>query len=171
MDTFTRSRHLRTLKTREVLHSIRHSSILIYLNAFIFRILIGRGANLLSVNADGNMPYDICEDEQALDFIESEMAKNGVTQQLIDETRAGTERKMLTEMKALAQKGESLEQYDSQGATPVSMTDFYLLTMIFTNKLIFMCDSLPCFKNLFRRMARQSRVQSWFSVSATYCSS
>ncbi len=29
------------------------------------------------MNADGNMPYDICEDEVTLDFIESEMAKRG----------------------------------------------------------------------------------------------
>lgn len=85
----------------------------------LVRILISRGANLLAVNADGNMPYDICEDEQALDYIESEMAKNGVTQQLIDETRASTERQMFADMKALAQRGESLEQYDGQGATPL----------------------------------------------------
>ena len=29
------------------------------------------------MNADGNMPYDICEDEVALDYIETEMAKRG----------------------------------------------------------------------------------------------
>ena len=29
------------------------------------------------MNADGNMPYDICEDEVTLDYIESEMAKRG----------------------------------------------------------------------------------------------
>jgi protein phosphatase 1 regulatory subunit 16A len=29
------------------------------------------------VNADGNMPYDICEDEVTLDYIETEMAKVG----------------------------------------------------------------------------------------------
>ncbi|KAL1492190.1 hypothetical protein ABEB36_012673 [Hypothenemus hampei] len=85
----------------------------------LVRILIARGANLLAVNADGNMPYDICEDEQALDYIESEMAKNGVTQQLIDETRASTERQMLADMKGMAQRGENLEQYDIQGATPL----------------------------------------------------
>ncbi|CAG9769283.1 unnamed protein product [Ceutorhynchus assimilis] len=85
----------------------------------LVRILISRGANLLAVNADGNMPYDICEDEQALDYIESEMAKNGVTQQLIDETRASTEKRMLADMRAMAQRGESLEQYDAQGATPL----------------------------------------------------
>jgi len=51
------------------------------------KYLIDNGAELLAVNADGNMPYDICEDELALDFIESEMAKRGVTQELIDSTR------------------------------------------------------------------------------------
>ncbi|XP_050306434.1 protein phosphatase 1 regulatory inhibitor subunit 16B [Anthonomus grandis grandis] len=85
----------------------------------LVRILIDRGANLLAVNADGNMPYDICEDEQALDYIEGEMAKNGVTQQLIDETRGSTERKMLADMRLAAQRGDNLEQYDAQGATPL----------------------------------------------------
>ena len=36
-----------------------------------------RGADLLAVNSDGNMPYDLCEDGPTLDFIESEMAKRG----------------------------------------------------------------------------------------------
>ena len=40
-------------------------------------LLFCRGAELLAVNADGNMPYDICDDEVTLDFIESEMAKRG----------------------------------------------------------------------------------------------
>lgn len=31
----------------------------------------------MAVNADGNMPYDICEDEVTLDYIETEMAKRG----------------------------------------------------------------------------------------------
>ena len=34
-------------------------------------------AEILAVNADGNMPYDICEDEMTLDFIESEMSQRG----------------------------------------------------------------------------------------------
>ena len=36
-------------------------------------------AELLAVNADGNMPYDICEDDVTLDFIETEMAKRGLS--------------------------------------------------------------------------------------------
>ncbi|GJQ79020.1 hypothetical protein Trydic_g181 [Trypoxylus dichotomus] len=82
-------------------------------------ILIARGANLLAVNADGNMPYDICEDETTLDYIEGEMAKRGVTQKLIDETRAHTEMQMLIDLQKLAAKGEDLESCDKQGATPL----------------------------------------------------
>jgi protein phosphatase 1 regulatory subunit 16A len=79
-----------------------------------------RGSNLLAVNADGNMPYDICEDEAALDYIEGEMARRGVTQELIDETRASTELQMLRDLHQLAAEGRDMEAYDHQGATPVS---------------------------------------------------
>lgn len=82
--------------------------------------IFNRGADLLAVNADGNMPYDICEDEQTLDYIESEMAKRGITQELIDETRAFTENQMLTDMRRLAVNGYDLNYRDSMGATPVS---------------------------------------------------
>lgn len=37
-----------------------------------------RGANLLAVNADGNMPYDICDDDETLDIIENAMAARGM---------------------------------------------------------------------------------------------
>ena len=43
-----------------------------------------RGAELLAVNADGNMPYDICEDEVTLDHIETEMAKQGMNATLFN---------------------------------------------------------------------------------------
>lgn len=65
------------------------------------------------------MPYDICEDEATLDYIENEMARRGVTQQLIDETRAHTEMQMLADLQQIAAEGGNLESHDSQGATPV----------------------------------------------------
>ncbi|XP_073947007.1 protein phosphatase 1 regulatory subunit 16A-like isoform X3 [Choristoneura fumiferana] len=87
-------------------------------NLNLVRILIQRGANLLAVNGDGNMPYDICEEERTLDAIESEMAARGVTQRLIDETRAATEMKMLMDVAELAKEGVDLDEpRDSQGAT------------------------------------------------------
>lgn len=85
----------------------------------LVKLLVKHGANLLAVNADGNMPYDICEDDEVLDYIELEMAKKGITQNLIDNTRSSKEREMLNDMKILASNGESLERYDNQGATPL----------------------------------------------------
>lgn len=78
-----------------------------------------RGADLLAVNADGNMPYDICEDELTLDYIESEMAKRGITQELIDNTRALVENQMLEDMRQLVANGYDINVKDEQGATPV----------------------------------------------------
>lgn len=85
----------------------------------LVKYLIAKGADLLAVNADGNMPYDICEDEMTLDYIESEMAKRGITQEMIDVTRAETERRMLAELKAIVESGEDIETRDHQGATPL----------------------------------------------------
>ncbi|XP_065360908.1 ankyrin repeat domain-containing protein 50 isoform X2 [Calliphora vicina] len=86
----------------------------------LVRILIDHGANLLAVNTDGNMPYDLCDDENTLDYIEAEMSKRGVTQELIDETRSATERLMLRDLMELSKNtGDDLEQPDEHGATPL----------------------------------------------------
>lgn len=85
----------------------------------LVKYLIASGANLLAVNADGNMAYDICEDEAALEHIESEMARRGVTQELIDETRASTEIQMLHDLQHCANLGQDLEPVDENGATPL----------------------------------------------------
>lgn len=85
----------------------------------LVKILISRGANLLAVNADGNMPYDICDDEETLDYIEGEMSRRGVTQNLIDETRAATETRMLLDLQELAKINSDLEMPDHHGATPL----------------------------------------------------
>lgn len=67
------------------------------------------------------MPYDICEEERTLDAIESEMAARGVTQRLIDETRAATEMAMFRDIADMVQGGMDLDEpRDSQGATLVS---------------------------------------------------
>lgn len=92
-----------------------------HLNLVTF--LIGRGANLLAVNADGNMPYDLCDDEETLDCIEAEMSRRGVTQELIDDTRASVEVQMLHDLEELVEDngggGGDLEVPDHQGATPL----------------------------------------------------
>jgi len=85
----------------------------------LVKFLIEKKANLLAVNGDGNMPYDICEDETTLSFIENEMAKRGVTQDLIDTTRSETENRMLTDLAKVAEVGGDLEFRDRHGATPL----------------------------------------------------
>ncbi|XP_021379337.1 protein phosphatase 1 regulatory subunit 16A-like isoform X1 [Mizuhopecten yessoensis] len=81
--------------------------------------LIDKGAELLAVNADGNMPYDICEDEVTLDYIETEMAKRGVTQEEIDDTRLVAEKEMLKDMEYIVSQNGNLEYYTENGTTPL----------------------------------------------------
>ncbi|KAM9758369.1 protein phosphatase 1 regulatory inhibitor subunit 16B isoform 2-T5 [Menidia menidia] len=86
-------------------------------HAGLVKILIAHGADLLAVNSDGNMPYDLCEDDPTLDIIETAMANRGITQEMINETRASTERRMLGDIQDLLRQGEEVNQQDSQGAT------------------------------------------------------
>lgn len=74
----------------------------------LVKYLIEKGANLLAVNADNNMPYDICEHEETLDYIEHQMASRGITQQQIDETRSQTEMEMLDFLKQQQAAGVDL---------------------------------------------------------------
>ncbi|XP_052428990.1 protein phosphatase 1 regulatory inhibitor subunit 16B-like, partial [Carassius gibelio] len=83
----------------------------------LVKILIQHGADLLAVNSDGNMPYDLCEDDPTLDIIETAMANRGITQEMINETRAAVERRMLGDVQNLLQDGADVNQHDSQGAT------------------------------------------------------
>ncbi|XP_034725210.1 protein phosphatase 1 regulatory inhibitor subunit 16B [Etheostoma cragini] len=91
-------------------------------HAGLVGILISHGADLLAVNSDGNMPYDLCEDDPTLDIIETAMANRGITQEMINETRASTERRMLGDIQELLRQGEEVNQQDSQGATLLHIT-------------------------------------------------
>uniref|UniRef100_A0A8C2J3S9 Protein phosphatase 1, regulatory subunit 16B n=1 Tax=Cyprinus carpio TaxID=7962 RepID=A0A8C2J3S9_CYPCA len=75
------------------------------------------GADLLAVNSDGNMPYDLCEDDPTLDIIETAMASRGITQEMINETRAVVEKRMVGDIQNLLQDGADVNRHDSQGAT------------------------------------------------------
>lgn len=75
------------------------------------------------------MPYDICDDEQTLDLIESEMAGQGITQEMIDDRRQLPEKDMLNDMKLLHQQGIPLDQRMPDESTYVSYELFYILTM------------------------------------------
>ena len=93
----------------------------------ICKILIENGAELLALNADGNMPYDICDDDRTLDYIETQMDRRGITQEMIDETRAQIENQMLVDLRNLVKKSlsssrsidDTLSYRNEDGATPL----------------------------------------------------
>ncbi|XP_071958305.1 uncharacterized protein [Antedon mediterranea] len=79
--------------------------------------LISQGADLLAINSDGNMPYDICEDEATLDYIEGQMAKRGISQEQIDHLRDVVPRQMLNDVKEHYENGLDLDASDDTGTT------------------------------------------------------
>ncbi|XP_054241393.1 protein phosphatase 1 regulatory subunit 16A [Indicator indicator] len=83
----------------------------------LVQLLIQRGADLLATNSDGNMPYDLCEDEVTLDCLESAMAEQGITQEKIEEARGATEREMMVEIRQLVEAGADLDVPRGHGAT------------------------------------------------------
>ncbi|KAK1172203.1 protein phosphatase 1 regulatory subunit 16A-like [Acipenser oxyrinchus oxyrinchus] len=83
----------------------------------LVEMLIKHGANMLAVNADGNMPYDLCEDEVTLDYIETAMANQGITQERINECRSSKERQMIADIRALIQAGCDLNAQDENGTS------------------------------------------------------
>ncbi|KAI1888865.1 hypothetical protein AGOR_G00173170 [Albula goreensis] len=83
----------------------------------LVQLLVQAGADLLAVNADGNMPYDLCEDEATLELIEMVMAEQGITQERIDKCRGAKELEMLSDVRGLIQNGTDVNAQDDQGAT------------------------------------------------------
>ncbi|CAL8311565.1 unnamed protein product [Merluccius merluccius] len=83
----------------------------------LVQLLVQAGADLLAVNADGNMPYDLCEDEATLELLEIVMAEKGITQERIDECRGAKETAMLKDIQALVQSKADLNAQDDSGAT------------------------------------------------------
>lgn len=83
------------------------------------------------MNADGNMPYDICDDEITLDYIETQMDHIGITQEMIDQTRAQVENQMLADLQHLVKTkstessrsiDEALSFRNKDGATPLHIS-------------------------------------------------
>ncbi|KAL3309972.1 hypothetical protein Ciccas_011473 [Cichlidogyrus casuarinus] len=83
------------------------------------RVTFCRGADVLAINIDGNMPYDICDDDETLDVIESEMGRQNIRQEDIDEKRKVPEMEMLRDMKEVLKRREDLNKLDRQGAAPL----------------------------------------------------
>ncbi|XP_055032458.2 protein phosphatase 1 regulatory subunit 16A [Misgurnus anguillicaudatus] len=83
----------------------------------LVQLLLDAGADLLAANADGNMPYDLCEDDATLELIEMVMAEQGITQERIDECRRAKEREMLQDLHKLLASDGDLGVRDEQGAS------------------------------------------------------
>uniref|UniRef100_A0A3Q3NKZ6 Protein phosphatase 1, regulatory subunit 16A n=1 Tax=Mastacembelus armatus TaxID=205130 RepID=A0A3Q3NKZ6_9TELE len=83
----------------------------------LVQLLIQNGADLLAVNADGNMSYDLCEDVATLELLEMAMAEQGITQAHIDECKQTREKAMLADVRALFKSGADLNAQDNNGAT------------------------------------------------------
>lgn len=74
------------------------------------------------------MPYDICDDELTLDYIETQMDRIGITQEMIDQTRGQVENQMLNDLQSLVKKksqtsnrsiDDILSYRTDEGATPL----------------------------------------------------
>uniref|UniRef100_A0AC34FSM0 ANK_REP_REGION domain-containing protein n=1 Tax=Panagrolaimus sp. ES5 TaxID=591445 RepID=A0AC34FSM0_9BILA len=83
-------------------------------NNEIVKLLIENGADLLAVNSERNMAFELCSAVDTLNIIEAEMAKRNITEEKIKEKRDERPKQMLEDMKLLQQKGEALDirQYD-----------------------------------------------------------
>nr|XP_060631998.1 protein phosphatase 1 regulatory subunit 16A [Anolis sagrei ordinatus] len=89
----------------------------------LVQLLIRRGANLLAVNSDGNMPYDLCEDDATLDYIETAMADQGITQETIEDARSAMERTMVNDIRRLIKEGVDLNTPLDHRATLVQLVE------------------------------------------------
>uniref|UniRef100_A0A8C4NLT7 Protein phosphatase 1 regulatory subunit 16A n=1 Tax=Eptatretus burgeri TaxID=7764 RepID=A0A8C4NLT7_EPTBU len=82
-------------------------------NLPLVQLLLLHGGDLLAVNVDGDMPYDICEESETLDYIETTMTEQGITQESIEKARTAAERKLLQQL----EDGMDCQQRDDQGGT------------------------------------------------------
>lgn len=86
----------------------------------LVKLLVERGADLLAVNGDGNMPFDLCEDEQTLDYLESQMVARHITQEMVDIARASTEMNMINDIQRYLDNGVDVNTITYQkGVTPL----------------------------------------------------
>jgi len=74
------------------------------------------------------MPYDICDDDVTLDYIETQMDRIGITQEMIDKTRSKIETQMLNDLETLVKKrsqnslrsiDDLLSYRNADGVTPL----------------------------------------------------
>ncbi|XP_020615067.1 protein phosphatase 1 regulatory subunit 16A-like [Orbicella faveolata] len=87
-------------------------------NFAMVQYLVGNGANVAAINADGNLPVDLVEeDEELRKYLHNEMNKHGFNQDKVDELIILRETRMLEDIKDAIEKRRDLEVKDMQGAT------------------------------------------------------
>ncbi|ESN95924.1 hypothetical protein HELRODRAFT_86266 [Helobdella robusta] len=89
--------------------------------ADIAKFLLDNGADPLSLNAELNMPYDICDDPDTLDIIELIFFGRGVTQNRIEELRNKSESAMLSDLTSEWNKFGRLSFQGDNGETLVRL--------------------------------------------------
>ncbi|XP_071517858.1 uncharacterized protein [Panulirus ornatus] len=83
----------------------------------IVTTLVKAGANLTAINGDGDMPHDISEDEVTVQYLENEMTKRGITQDVIQKTRQEPYNVMLKDINKILTTGGDFNQPLDRGST------------------------------------------------------
>lgn len=83
----------------------------------IVTILIKAGANLTAVNGDGDMPHDITEDEDTLQYLENELMKRRITESDLEDIRNRPYNSMIADVNNVLTNGGDLNQPLDQGGT------------------------------------------------------
>ena len=84
--------------------------------------LIPSGANILAVNADQSISFDICEENsECIYYLQNEMRKRNITQKDIENARRSEEMKILNDVIKTAEAGGDVNILDADNATLVSV--------------------------------------------------
>lgn len=82
------------------------------------------GANILAVNADQSISFDICEENsECIYYLQNEMRKRNITQKDIENARKAEEIKILADVAKITEMSGDVNILDSDGATLVSFLE------------------------------------------------
>jgi hypothetical protein len=88
------------------------------------------GANILAVNADQSISFDICEESsECLFYLQREMRRMGITQADIDNARKSEETKIIEDAKKAKESGYDLDAKDKEGSTLVRKLSTFFKTV------------------------------------------
>lgn len=87
-------------------------------NVSMVEYLVDHGASVVAINADGNLPVDLVEDDEDLrNYLLQEMDKHGFDESKIDELVQLREQQMFDDIKDAIEKKRDLEIKNMEGAT------------------------------------------------------